>query len=635
MRSSTHLGLAVLAVVALSASALADARLFNVDRCNPALHDGYDAFLAPYRAPNPPAFPPGVLIVGGSAGPNEYVLGPGVSTEPYNVIFVINDGTIAVTGMADPPAIIASKIVLLDQAEFLAVDANIHFVEHGLPGNANDPLDAAGNGTVMFEVADHASLTIAYSNVSLGDVHPGYLRLVACGSSNVMLAYNDFSVQGDSCEVARTRPTTEVFPFSFDNATVTVAEAPERQSALYEVSAGGNSTVNLFDLEDPGAGAYFIVDADIIEPVHGREIVLADQTYRLVDAVGNGPTIHAINSGLLWGFWLEPGARLRIEESQIGLWFKADGDLQIDALQSGPWGENGQPKTMALPNQDIEVTIVDSHVVETNAYFRGTGEKRMSHSVVGDTNCGGSGHCIIRESVVTGAGGDYSTVFGDALTIYELSSHRMGFFARDDAVAIFDLTTIESHPGNPSANRFKASDRALIALQNAIFAPAGDYPHSTCQTADLGEYVCEVEDDGAIAYATILSPGFGAFVRASQRVFGTAAVTSSPESFWAFDHYDLWLEDANGKEQVLVHGSKTQVAPPGSSLCRTGSASLGFLDVSGLSPGSLYTLHLAVFNRAGWSVAKTENSFVYFPVQKPRSRITSPTVRGSLGGNER
>lgn len=610
---SAILGILVASALTLNSAASAAPRLFDVDRCNVALHAAYDAFLAPYRSVDPPPLPPGVLVVGGPAGPSDYLLVPGESTEPYKIIFVINDGKIIVTGAEDPPTNIGSKIVLLDNAEFLAWGANIHFQDRGVPRNTNDILDAAGEGVVMFEVADNASLTMAFSTVSIGETHPGYLRFIACGTSDVILLNNDFSVQDGTCEMTQTRPTTEVFPFAFDSATVTVVEQGADQTALYEVSAAGNSTINLFDLGGPGAGAYFVVDAEVIEPVQGLVIVREDQSYTLQDADGNGPTINAINSGLLWGFWIEPGAQLQIEDSHVGLWIKPDGDLQIEGLRSGPWGENGVPETLSLPAQQIEVTLVDSFVVETNVYFRGGGAKMLSRSVVGDANCGGTGVCIFIESVITGFGGDYSVVFGNALSIYGFSSQRLGFFARDDGIAIFHFTTIESHPQNPAPNRFRASDRALIAFQNAIFAPPNEYPDSPCQGSDLGEYTCEAEDEAAIAHATILSPGFGAIVSTSQPVMGTAAVRSSAESFWAFHHYDLWLDDGVGNVQFLTQGEQAQVAPPTSNLCRTATAALGFLDVTGLNPASLYTLHLGVFNQAGLLVAKTENSFIYFP----------------------
>lgn len=613
-----QIGLATLAVFAASALTLggtanAAPRLFDVDRCNIALHAGYDAFLAPYRNVDPPPLPTGVLVVGGPSGPSDYWLLPGESTEPYEVIFVIDDGKIIVTGAEDPPTTIGSKIVLMDNAEFLAWGANIQFLDRGLPRDPNDMLDAAGEGIVMFEVADNASLTAAFSTMSVGETHPGYLRFIACGNSEVILLNNNFSPQEGTCEMTQTRPTTEVFPFAYDHATVTVVEQPGEQTALYEVSAGGNSTINLFDLEDPGAGAYFIVDAEVVDPVRDLVIVLDNQSYTLRDAVGNGPTINAINSGLLWGFWIEPGAQLSIEDSEVGLWLKPDGNLEIEGLRGGPWGENGVPETLSLPDQQIEVTFVDSYVIETNVYFRGGGAKVLSQSVVGDANCGGSGVCIFNQSVITGAGGDYSVVFGNALSIYGFSSQRMGFFARDDSVAIFHFSTIEGHPDNPAPNRFRASDRALIAFQNAIFAPPREYPNSMCEGGDLGEYTCETEDQAAIAYATIASPGFGAIVSTSQSVMGTAAVRSSAESFWAFHHYNLWLDDGAGNLLFLAQGEQTQIAPPDSNLCRTGTADLGFLDVAGLTPASFYTLHLGVFNQAGLMVAKTENSFVYLP----------------------
>jgi hypothetical protein len=283
--------------------------------------------------------------------------------------------------------------------------------------------------------------------------------------------------------------------------------------------------------------------------------------------------------------------------------------------------------TFSYPEQQIEVALVDSHIVETNVYFRGLGEKRLTRSVVGDANCGGTGRCLIRESVITGAGGDYSTVFGNARMLYELSSHRMGFFARDNGVAILDSSIIESHPDNPAANRFQASHSALVAFQNAIFASPGEYPDSNCTGTDLGEYVCETKDDGAIAYATIASPGFGAFVRTSEPVMGAAAVRSSPESPWAFDHYDLWLLDEKGNRQVLTQGNQAQVAAPVSTLCRNETAQLGFLDAAGLTPGVLYSLKLDVFNKAGQVVARTDNAFVYFPdlPSDRASKTPSPT----------
>jgi len=608
--------LLLLAVLAWSTPALGDSSAgagFGVDRCNPALHEAYDALLAPYRTANPPPLPAGVLVVGGPSGPTEYVLAPGGSTEPYNVIFVINDARFVVTGTGDPPARIGSKIILLDQAEFVAWDANIHFLDRGIPHSPNDMLDAAGEGAVMIEAADTASVIMAFSGISIGETRPGYLRLVACGTSSAILAYNDFDLQDGTCELEQTRPTTEVFPFAFDRAVVTVVEQPGAQSALYEVSAGGNGTINLFDLEDPGAGAYFVVNTEVVEPVRGLTIVLDNQRYRLLDAEGNGPSINAVNCGLLWGFWIEPGARLRIEDSQVGLWFKVGGDLGIEGLSGGLWGENGVPQVVSLPEQQVEVALTDSHVVETNVYFRGPGTKWLSRSVVGDANCGGSGVCIFSESVITGAGGDYSTVFGDALAIYGFSSQRLGFFARDHGVAVFHYSTIESHMESPARNRFRASDQALISLQNAIFAPPREYPESGCAAGTIGEHTCEVEDDGAIAYATIAWPGFGAVVSNSQAVMGTAAVKSSPQSFWAFDHYDLWLTDSDGNPRFLVQGQQSQVASPSTGLCRADTALLGFLDVKGLRAGSLYTLHLAVFNRSGWVVAKTENSFAYLP----------------------
>ncbi len=586
---------------------------FGVDRCNPALHQAYDALLAPYRLANPPPLPAGVLVVGGPSGPSDYVLAPGENTEPYESIFVINDGRFIVTGSGEPPANISSKIVLLDQAMFIAWDANVHFVDRGVSRHPNDMLDAAGEGVVMIEAADAATVIMAFSSFSIGETRPGYLRLLACGTSSAILAYNDFSVQDAICESEQTRPTTEVFPFAFDQAVVTVVEQPGAQSALYEVNAGGNGVINLFDLEDPGAGAYFVVDAEVVQPVQGLQIVLDNQAYRLLDAEGNGPSINAVNCGLLWGFWIEPGARIRIEDSQIGLWFKLDNNLVIEGLNGGLWGENGVPRVVSLPEQQVEVALTDSHVVETNVYFRGPGTKWLNRSVVGDANCGGSGVCVFGESVITGAGGDYSTVFGDALSIYGFSSQRMGFFARDHGVAVFHYTTIEGHPESPVRNRFRASEQALIALQNAIFAPPRDYSESDCPAGTLGEYTCEVEDDGAIAYATIAWPGYGAIVSNSQEVIGTAAVNSSPEGFWAFDHYDLWLTDGEGNTRFLVQGQRTEVASPSTSLCRADTAPLGFLDVNELSAGSLYTLHLAVFNQFGWIVAKTENSFVYYP----------------------
>jgi len=590
-----------------------DRLLFDTTRCNLGLHERYDAFLAPYREVGSPALPPGVLVVGGPAGPSELFIPSGNSTAAYDVVYVINNGRILFTGQEEPPATIASKIVLLDHAELLAWDANLHFEDRDIPTDPNDVLDAAGEGTVMIEAGDDALINIFFSRVSIGDTNPGYLRFVACGFSTTVLAFNDFSTQQDTCTVARTRPTTEVFPFAFDNATVTIVEEAGSQSALYEVSAGGNGTINLFDLDDPGAGAYFIVDAEVIEPVRDRKIVLSDQSYRLEDVAGNGPTINAVNSGLLWGFWLERGANLAVENSQVGLWFKIDGDAELEGLSSGLWGEGGAPRTVSLPDQNIQVSLVDTHVVETNTYFRGGGTKWLRHAVVGDANCGGFGTCIISESVVTGTGGDYSTVFGNAVSIYGFSAHRLGLFARDNGLAIFHYSTIESHPESPAPNRFRASDQALISFQNAVFAPPRSYPDSICQGVDLGELRCEVESDGAIAYANILSPGFGSVVSTSQNVIGTAAVTSNANSPWAFHHYDLWLEAPDGSTEVLVREATVPIAAPESPFCRAGADALGVLDVTGLTPGGLYKLHLAVYGQVGWPVAQTENAFVFSP----------------------